>query len=85
MKQNVSFQNRGKMRIGARAALKAALSAISLLPASVAAYGQTQPLESPDSLYLEENADYTNFLSTNRGNIVCEPGRNLFVRANLSF
>lgn len=31
------------------------------------------------------NADYTNFLSTNRGNIVCEPGRNLFVRANLSF
>lgn len=31
------------------------------------------------------NADYTNFLSTNRGNIICEPGRNFFLRANLSF
>lgn len=28
---------------------------------------------------------YTNFLSTNRGNIVCEPGRNLYLRANLVF
>lgn len=27
---------------------------------------------------------YTNFLATNRGNIVCEPGRNIFLRLNLS-
>ena len=31
------------------------------------------------------DASYTNFLSTNRGNITCEPGRNFFIRANLSF
>ena len=28
---------------------------------------------------------YTNFLSTNRGNIICEPGRNFFVRVNFTF
>ncbi len=31
------------------------------------------------------NADYTNFLSTNRGNIRCEPGRNFFIRVNFTF
>ena len=31
------------------------------------------------------NATYTNFLSTNRGNINFEPGRNFFIRANFTF
>ena len=31
------------------------------------------------------NQTYTNFLSTNRGNIICEPGRNFFIRANFTF
>ncbi|MCQ2159180.1 MAG: TonB-dependent receptor [Bacteroidales bacterium] len=31
------------------------------------------------------DAAYTNFLSTNRGNIICEPGRNFYLRANLTF
>lgn len=31
------------------------------------------------------DAAYTNFLSTNRGNITCEPGRNVYLRANLTF
>lgn len=28
---------------------------------------------------------YTNFLATNRGNIVCEPGRNIYLRVNFTF
>lgn len=31
------------------------------------------------------DADYTNFLSTNRGNIICEPGRNFYLRVNFTF
>jgi len=31
------------------------------------------------------NASYTNHLSTNRGSISVEPGRNIFVRASLAF
>ncbi|MCQ2154915.1 MAG: TonB-dependent receptor [Bacteroidales bacterium] len=31
------------------------------------------------------NQTYTNFLATNRGNIICEPGRNFFIRANFTF
>ena len=31
------------------------------------------------------DAQYTNFLSTNRGNIICEPGRNFFLRLNITF
>ena len=31
------------------------------------------------------DAAYTNFLSTNRGNIICEPGRNFYIRANFTF
>lgn len=31
------------------------------------------------------NAAYTNFLSTNRSSIKCEPGRNFFIRASINF
>ena len=31
------------------------------------------------------NVAYTNFLSTNRGNITCEPGRNFYIKANFTF
>lgn len=31
------------------------------------------------------DAAYTNFLSTNRGNIICEPGRNFYLRVNFTF
>lgn len=31
------------------------------------------------------NQTYTNFLATNRGNIIYEPGRNFFIRANFTF
>lgn len=31
------------------------------------------------------DAKYVNFLSTNRGNIVCEPGRNIYIRINFTF
>lgn len=31
------------------------------------------------------DAKYVNFLSTNRGNIVCEPGRNFYIRVNFTF
>ena len=31
------------------------------------------------------NTTYTNFLSTNRGNITCEPGRNFYIRVNFTF
>ena len=31
------------------------------------------------------NSRYVNFLSTNRGNIRCEPGRNFYIRANITF
>lgn len=33
---------------------------------------------------ITDNA-YTNFLATNRGNVVCEPGRNAYLRVNLTF
>ncbi|MCQ2165841.1 MAG: TonB-dependent receptor [Bacteroidales bacterium] len=31
------------------------------------------------------NAAYVNFLATNRGNIICEPGRNFYFRVNFTF
>jgi outer membrane receptor protein involved in Fe transport len=29
--------------------------------------------------------EYRNHLSTNRGSIITEPGRNIFIRANIAF